>query len=260
MKDFAEPVLALETRLMLESDRLIAPSTAIVNEVEHKYSIHLDPEKLTVVPFGLEDWAKSQTPSTIKKPAGAIFACFIGRLELRKGIDVLLEIVPGLIHKYPNLFVHIVGDDRIPTGDGRPFRSVFEAAHPDLVGHEQIVFHGEVEDARLREFYRVADIVVAPSRFESFGLVHLEGMMFGKPVIGTTAGGMKEVVDDGVTGLLAVPGDAESLRACLERLVENEPLRLDMGRNARAAYLDKFEAKRMAEGVLAVFDRLVTAT
>ena len=62
--------------------------------------------------------------------------------------------------------------------------------------------------------------------------------------------GMKEVVDDGVTGLLAVPGDAESLRACLERLVENEPLRLDMGRNARAAYLDKFEAKRMAEGVL----------
>lgn len=63
--------------------------------------------------------------------------------------------------------------------------------------------------------------MVAPSRFESFGLVHLEAMMFGKPVVGCRIGGMKEVVQHDATGLLAEPGDADSLSNALRRLLED---------------------------------------
>ena len=84
-KDFAEPVLALETRLMLEERSANCSEHRDCQRGRAQVLIHLDPgEADRRSPFGLEDWAKSQTPSTIKKPAGAIFACFIGRLELRK--------------------------------------------------------------------------------------------------------------------------------------------------------------------------------
>jgi glycogen synthase len=119
-----------------------------------------------------------------------------------------------------------------------------------------VIFHGEVDEARLRGFYRAADIVLAPSRFESFGLVHLEAMMYGKPVIGCRIGGMLEVIDDGVTGLLAEPGDPHSLFACIERLLKNPELRRQLGETARCRYLARFTAEQMSAGVLCFLEGL----
>ena len=74
-------------------------------------------------------------------------------------------------------------------------------------------------------------------------------MMFGKPVIGCRAGGMPEVIEDGVSGLLAAPGDANSLADCLDRLLADPALRADMGRKARARYEACFGPERMAAEV-----------
>lgn len=93
---------------------------------------------------------------------------------------------------------------------------------------------------------------VAPSRFESFGLILLETMMFGKPVVACRAGGMAEVVAEGETGLLAEPGDAASLERCLAALVEDAGLRERLGVAARRRYEAHFTAERMARDV-AVF-------
>jgi len=92
-------------------------------------------------------------------------------------------------------------------------------------------------------------VLAAPSRYESFGLVLLEGMMFGKPVVGCRAGGMVEFVTDGNTGMLAEPGDTVSLEACLIRLIEDAALRGRIAASARKRYLESFTAGPTAKQV-----------
>jgi len=271
--NFAAPVIALEKKLMTESDGIHAISNAIAEEISRVYRIDFKSENLHFVPLGLDDWTDLKKGSANLNSNGdysnnnntkdaesehidnhIIRIAFIGRLEHRKGIDVFLEIAPNLIEKYENVYIDIVGNDKISTSGGHTFRSVFEAENPEFAGNSRIVFHGEVDDRELRNFYSHADIIIAPSRFESFGLVHLEAMMFGKPVIGCNIGGMKEIIEDGFTGLLAEQGNADSLRSLIEELIKNRDIRLTLGKNARESYLKKYTAKKMAKGVISILE------
>jgi glycosyltransferase involved in cell wall biosynthesis len=176
---------------------------------------------------------------------------FVGRLEGRKGIDVLLTAAKRVLVTHPHVYLDIVGDDTIPGPGGRTWRLIFEENTEANLIRTRIAFHGVVTDAFLRGLYHACDVVVTPSRFESFGLMLVEGMMFGKPVIGCRAGGMLEVVEDGKTGLLAEPGDVASLEACLNRLIEDPELRARLGKAARARYEKYFTAERMTAEVVA---------
>jgi glycogen(starch) synthase len=247
MQTFVEPVLAAERELLMASDGLLANSEAIIEEIEEAYDLHLDSSRTRVVPHGIEDWYALPAEPQPPLPEGMVRLVFIGRLEARKGIGILLSIAPDLLSRYPHLRLDIVGNDQIPSPDGRTWREAFEAEHAGLPALTRIAFHGEVSDERLRGFYRAADIVLAPSHFESFGLVHLEAMMMGKPVIGCRTGGMSEVIEDGRTGLLAEPADTFSLHRCIERLLSDDTLRQRLGEAARAKFLDRFTAARMAE-------------
>jgi glycosyltransferase involved in cell wall biosynthesis len=117
---------------------------------------------------------------------------------------------------------------------------------------ERVKFHGEVGEARLRGFYRACHVFVAPSRYESYGMILVEAMMHGKPAVGCRAGGMVEIIDEGRTGLLAEPGDAGSLDACLSRLISDEPFRLSLGKAARERYEENFQPKAIARSIVAL--------
>lgn len=256
MRTFAKPVLALEKRMMVESDRIHAISHAIVGEIERQYDFRFDQARVDMIPLGLADWSSLHADMPPPLPEGAVRLCFVGRMEFRKGADVFLSLVDDLLAAYPRLHIDIVGNDRIQLAGGSTMRADFEKRHGALARSGRVVFHGSVSDEQLRGFYKAADLIVAPSRFESFGLVHLEGMMFGKPVIGCAIGGMEEVIAAGETGLLAQPGDAASLRAAIARLVEDAGLRTRLGQAGRARYLSQFQPRSMAEGVIAAFNRL----
>lgn len=256
MKSFAQPVLALEKRLMRESGRIHAISAAIVDEIEHQYDFRFDPSRLDLVPLGLEDWSGREVAAPEPLAAGAVRLCFVARMEMRKGADVFLAVADRLLARYPQLHIDMVGNDSIVQADGKTMRAGFEAVHGELVAARRIVFHGNVPDAALRGFYAHADLIVAPSRFESFGLVHLEAMMYGKPIVGCKIGGMPEVVADGETGLLPAPGDAESLFAAVARLLDEPALRAQLGEAGRKRYLAHFQPRSMAEGVVAALERL----
>ncbi|MCS0582071.1 glycosyltransferase [Massilia pinisoli] len=256
MRTFARPVLALEKRMMVESDRIHAISHAIVGEIERQYDFRFDQARVDMIPLGLADWSSLRAEMPPALPEGGVRLCFVGRMEFRKGADVFLSLVDDLLAAYPQLHIDIVGNDRIQLAGGSTMRADFEKRHGALARGGRVVFHGSVSDEQLRGFYQAADLIVAPSRFESFGLVHLEGMMFGKPVIGCAIGGMEEVIAAGETGLLAQPGDAASLRAAIVRLVEDADLRTRLGQAGRARYLSKFQPRSMAEGVIAAFNRL----
>jgi glycogen(starch) synthase len=252
--DFTVPMLALETLLLRQADGIHAISGAIARDISAAYGVDLDLPRTEVRLLGLDDWSELPATAPPALPAGGLRLLFVGRLEARKGIDVLLAVLPALLARHPALSVDIVGNDTIPGPDGVPYRAAFEAAMPaGLAG--RIRFHGEVTEDRLRGFYAACDMFVAPSRYESFGLIVVEAMMYGKPAIACRIGGMIEVAAEGETALLVEPGDAASLGDGIERLVCDAPLRAAFSRAARARYEAHFTPGRMAEGVVALLRR-----
>src|SRR5262249_24343982 len=112
----------------------------------------------------------------------------------------------------------------------------------------------------LDSFYRDCTVFTAPSRYESFGLIYLEAMRWGKPVVACCAGGVPEVVRDGETGLLVPPGDAAALEAALSRLLADADLRTKMGSGARARRAPGFPPPPVGGGAAALSRRTIAAS
>lgn len=148
---------------------------------------------------------------------------FVGRLEERKGVDLLLQLSRDL----DDTTIRFVGDG--------PMRDRIE----EHSQRENVVYEGYVsDDDRLASLYASADVFVLPSRpadtwEELFGIVLIEAMACGTPVVSTTCVGPAEVVDDEATGLLVEPNDYDGLREAVQRLFEDPELRRRMSERAR---------------------------
>ena len=101
----------------------------------------------------------------------------------------------------------------------------------------QVTFHGSLGHIELAEKLKCAHVLVVPSSYEGFGIVYLEGMGFGLPAIGTTAGAAGEIIEQGVTGYLIEPDDSQALIEHLHKLEEDRDLLRRLSFNARARYL-----------------------
>jgi glycosyltransferase involved in cell wall biosynthesis len=113
---------------------------------------------------------------------------------------------------------------------------------------------GWLSPAQIHAQLRAADIFVAPSRWEGLGLAAIEAMRAGVMVVASDVGGLREVVQDGVTGRLAKPGCADALRQAL--LADDASARAAMGREGRRRYLQRFTAERMNDEILALYERV----
>lgn len=251
VRDFIQPMLGIEKRLFLESPGLHSISAEIARTVEAQYAIGLPRERTGIVPLGM-------APRTAQPAAlpGSPSLLFVGRLERRKGVDVLLAVLPRLLERHPGLHVTLLGDDTLAEFDGRTARAGFEARHAGAPWIERVHFEGRVTDERLFACVAGCDFFVAPSRFESFGLIFLEAMMFAKPVVGCRAGGMPEIIVDGETGLLAEPGDEPSLLRCLDALAGDASLRERMGRRGLEVYRGRFTVDATAADTEAFLRRV----
>jgi hypothetical protein len=174
---------------------------------------------------------------------------YAGRFEGRKGTDALLAAIPELCEKFKFARFVLVGEDRT-LPDGSTLGGAFRARHSGASFLDRVVFAGEVSDAQLEQHLQNCDIFVAPSRYESFGLVFLEAMMFAKPVVGCRAGGMNEVIEDGVTGLLAEPGDVSSLVSAFSALLNDPVKRAEFGETGRERYLQHYTRDALIERTL----------
>jgi glycosyltransferase involved in cell wall biosynthesis len=180
---------------------------------------------------------------------------FVGRLEHRKGIDVLLSALPMVLAKHSQVRFRIVGDDSLPIpGETQTYKQEYLATEGATRWPGRVKFEGRVDDKTLRDAYATCDIFVAPSRFESFGLVFLEAMREAKPVIGCQAGGMPEVVSDMINGLLVQPGDVGALVQALFRLIESRELRRKMGDAGRMIFCEKFTPSRLVQASLQLYE------
>ena len=161
---------------------------------------------------------------------------FLGRLEKRKGIVDLLAAIPQIVAAAPYVRFTIAGADNslydgFQARTGQTYPAWFAHNHPDMAPF--VRFLGGVSDEQLNRLYQSCDLFVAPSLYESFGLIYLEAMNYGKPVVGCRAGGIPEVVDDGVTGILVEPGAPQALAEAILRLVRSPALLNAMGEAGR---------------------------
>ena len=108
--------------------------------------------------------------------------------------------------------------------------------------------------------YAQADIFVAPSRFESFGLMLLEAMMFAVPIVCSDIGGMREIIDGSGAGLLVPPDDPAALAAAIAELVSDGDLRVRMGGKGRSVFEQRFSDRAMAADVERFYRDVVRRT
>jgi glycogen(starch) synthase len=262
-------LVELEEYVYRHADGYLACGTAVVDEIQASYDVTLDSDRLGLVPHGLPDLADRTTAVGAVAPHvggqtrgpgvdqghDGVRMLFVGRLEGRKGIDTLLACTPALADKGIAFQLDVVGDDTLSGPDGIPYRRAFEERWPDLA--DRVHFHGRLGDDELLRQYEGTDIFVAPSRFESFGLMLIEAMMFGKPVVCADVGGMREIVEDGVTGIRVPPDDVASLTNALERLLTSSSLRTDMGSRGRKLYDQRYSVPPMVEGAEAFYRSLI---
>lgn len=170
------------------------------------------------------------------------------RLHPEKGHSVLFRVLPQLRASLPTPLVVVL------AGSG-PFEARYRGEVASLGCADIVRFAGFRED--LPSIIRAADLVVLPSVAEAFGLVAVETLYLGTPVISTTAGGIPEIVDDGVDGLLVAPGDSEALRRAVERVLTDSALRERLTGSGRNKVLARFQFSRMMRQYEAVYDQLL---
>jgi glycosyltransferase involved in cell wall biosynthesis len=154
---------------------------------------------------------------------------FVGMISERKGLDELLLAIGRLVaNGVRNFHVDLVGGEEV-FGESLRYRKLFRRQGIA----DWVTFHGLKLGTQRDIFYQQADVHVLPSRNESFGIVNLEAMAHGLPVVSTRTGAIPEYLEDGEQGFLVEPGDADGLMQALRRLIDDPELRARMGASAR---------------------------
>ena len=254
--EMAETIVKAEEFVLQNSLRVYANSQAIIDEVEDLYHIklkqnqyhHLIPHSVLNIPFPL-----------VKKEADFVDILFVGRLQLRKGIDILLQCIPELAKQNRQLRFIIIGDEGPFDYSKKNYKKDFLQQHKDADFLDRVIFLGHVSEEKLIEHYATCDLFVAPSRFESFGLIFLEAMRFAKPVIGCNAGGMKEIIVPNENGLLVEPNNHAELLEAIQLLASNKALRQKWGEASRKIYLERFSTQKLVEKTLELYQWVIRA-
>nr|WP_277871631.1 glycosyltransferase family 4 protein [Brachyspira aalborgi] len=235
--------IEIEEYLLNKNKFIVSNSKAIEKQYNQYYNDACE-GKTFLIPHGLEDISKLVKKHD-KKLSDNIEILFVGRLEHRKGIDIIFECIPYICQKYNNVIFRFSGDDTInmPNSE-KTYKDYFLSKYNEF--KDRVIFEGYISDEEIINRYSNCDIFIAPSRFESFGLIFLEAMIFSKPVIGTNVSGIPEAVSDGVSGILIEDENSEDLKNALIKLIENKDIRESMGKNGRRIYEEKFTAEIMA--------------
>jgi glycogen synthase len=218
--------LAVDRWQIEHADMVCVPSEGVLSSYGKLMDIVAESlKRLRLAPLGIvPDHAPALTRSSNQRRL-----LFVGRCERRKGAHTLLEVLPALLIDHPDWECHLVGNDQVQLVDGTTLKQRFLAQHSDAPWISRVIFHGIVDEETLREHYRSCDLFVAPSLFESCGLIYHEAMQYGKAVVGCRTGGVPEVVEHDVEGLLVTPDSPHALRAALAQLMRDDALRERMG-------------------------------
>jgi D-inositol-3-phosphate glycosyltransferase len=228
-----------ETRVIEIADRIIAATLA--EEAQLHWLYETDMGKVAIVPPGVDLERFSPTPKGVAKdrigiPSHHQNIMFVGRIEPLKGVDTLLQAIELIQMRHPDLVEHVCvaiigGDPWAESPDAEMAR--LQQLRSELGIGELVTFLGAKDQDALPDFYAAAEMVIMPSHYESFGMVALEAMAMGKPVIASEVGGLAFLVKDGENGFHVPSRDPEALAERIYELLTNQDCRESLGREAR---------------------------
>ena len=193
---------------------------------------------------------------------------YVGRLSSEKGVHVLLEAFGRLRARHPDATCVVIGPDWGPLRKVRPRPGEMARLDGNYVGHlrelagphgERVVFVGPIPNGELPLYYALADVLVAPSLLESFGIPAIEAGASGLPVVASTIGGLVDTVVPGRTGLLVPPGDVPALTAALDDIVSNPDRARALGRAGRDRVTTSFTWDCIADTLAGYYEDLLAS-
>jgi phosphatidylinositol alpha-1,6-mannosyltransferase len=241
-----EPLSTLRRRALRKANLILSPSQSTADHVAAVQNIPA--AHIRVLPWALDPQfeaivAQPRSPLPANFPRGQVIFT-VGRWlasERYKGMDTLITALPRLLTRWPQLHLALAGE-----GDDRGWLE-------DLAQKNGVTLHvhflPKLSYAELASCYAASDMFALPSRGEGFGLVYLEAMAFGKPVIAGAHGGAPEVVQDGVTGYLVQHGDATQLATCIETFLADPALARKMGERGRERVASEFRFSVFAKSL-----------
>jgi D-inositol-3-phosphate glycosyltransferase len=238
--------LAGERRVIKEVDRIIAATPAELAQLQWLY--RADIQKVTTIPPGVDTGHFYPIPQDEAKEYIGVPPCgrmvlFVGRIEPLKGLDVLIQAIvrmrdQGFYERHPFCLAAIGGDPNVNPEVMTEEMSRLYALRKETGLENFVIFLGKRGQDTLPYYYSAAEAVVVPSHYESFGMVALEAMACGTPVVASQVGGLAFLVQDGVTGFLSPVGDPDALCDRLVALLSNAELQAQMRAQAALFALD----------------------
>lgn len=259
-----EPPLRIrsERDIVQFADRLIAATPIERADLETLYGA--DPAKIDIVPPGVNlglfhPIPRAEARRRIGVPPDHRVILFVGRIQPLKGIDCLIRAMALVQKRYPefknNVCISIIGGDPHTTsGDEQHEMQRLHALKESLGVGDLVTFLGAKDQNTLVNYYSAAQMVVMPSFYESFGMVAVEAMACGTPVIASDVGGLAYTVEDGFNGYLVPQKDYRALAEKIILLLKYDRLRNHLGEQARH-WAERFSWQTIAEQMLDVYAR-----
>ena len=233
-------------------DRIIA-----ISESERDLLLSYCPvvsPRVRVIGNGIDDTSEARA-STQRRRSGAPLVMFSGRFVDRKGIHELLEAIPRVLDAEPDTRFLLVGGYGSAADVERNW-----LAGALLAYREKIRFTGWLPPAEVMQCYGEADVFVAPSWYEPFGMVILEGMLYGLAVAAAEVGGPAEILEHETTGLFFAPREADALAAALLRLIRDAELRRRLGAAAAVEVRRRWLWPRLIADFRSVYGEVADAS
>lgn len=252
-----------EARVIAGVDKIVAATTTEKDQLVKLYQA--DPGKITVIPPGVDlshfypippDEAKEYVGVPLEKR----ILLFVGRIEPLKGIKTLLRAIAILRENGQtgeDLCLAVIGGDlEDQAGQESGEMKLLMELRDEYHLQDLVTFLGKRSQDSLPYYYSAAEMVIMPSHYESFGMVALESMACGTPVIASLVGGLTHLVEDGVTGYHVPVEDPGALSGRIAGLLKDKALRYRMGHDA-FAFAKKYSWENISGRIIDLYQELV---
>ena len=231
----------LEQRQALKADIISSPSKAIGERLQRYWKLEV--QKIRYFPYPY-DAPTNLLKIPIKERDSKVIT-FVGRLEFRKGVLDLAQAIPTVIEHFPDAKFILVGKSQQSPSPKQKMKEYIESELQQY--QNSIEFTGTIPNDQLHTVLSQTDICVFPSLFDSFGLVCLEAMAAGRAVIGSSSGGMAEIINSDAVGRLVPPQEPRQIAQKAIELLGNPELRVKIGMAARDRVLRDYSTNHVGD-------------
>ena len=212
----------------------------------------MSPDKVKVVTLGIDlhqfnsaHFKKIESQKNFGLPPDKEIVGVLGRLDRLKGQDILLRAAPEVIKQHPNVFFLVAGNE---TAGEHGYKEYLLDLCRTLQIERYVKFLPFTED--VPQLMTALDVFVLPSFSETFGLLVVEAMAMGRPIIATNTGGVPEIITNEKTGLLIRPKDANEVARAIHRILTDAALRLSLSHSARREAFKKYDFDQCVDSLL----------